>query len=317
MRRNIAGKGRSTVVRMRHWVTVAGLAALVLGCDDDLMARPVDPRPAPKASIDRFSDAAGRLFRRSANPALPGANQAINMDQAPFITHGLGPAGQRVRYYNFDVMPVNPAPIYVLFRDGETQPVAGQPNIVDVIPGDANYSDFWRVVRVTVPQNYVANTITSRAQIVAAGYAMQETTTLVNCPIVPEGSTASQGGGAEGLTRGWYKGQVVFYFNFGEAPLTSTAIGEVPTSPIFVTFNVNPDLPNGGPPSGFRTETGTVQTHNVVATLPGQSGYSPLWAVLPYDNAAFDVVNDLGSAAAARGFPMAAYVNCPIVLVQP
>jgi hypothetical protein len=303
---------------MRHWVTVAGLAALVLGCDDDdLTAPPVDPGSAPKASIDRFSDGAGTLFRRSADPALPGPNQAINMDQAPFITHGLGPAGQRVRYYNFDVMSVDPAPIYVLFRDGETQPVAGQQNIVDVIPGDANYSDFWRVVRVTVPQNYVANTITSRAQIVAAGYALQETTALVNCPIVPEGSTASQGDGADGLTRGWYKGQVVFYFNFGEAPLTTTAIGEVPTSPIFVTFNINADLPNGGPPSGFRTETGTVQTHNVVATLPSQTGYSPLWAVLPYDNAEFDDVHDLGSAAAARGFPLAGYVNCPIVLVEP
>jgi hypothetical protein len=303
---------------MRHWVAVAGLAALVLGCDDDnLTAPPVDPGQAPKASIDRFSDAAATLFRRSAIPELPGPNQPINMDQAPFITHGLGPAGQRVRYYNFDGMPVAPAPIYVLFRDGETQPVAGQQNIVDVIPGDANYSDFWRVVRVTVPQSYVANTITSRAQIVAAGYALLETTTLVNCPIVPEGSTASQGDGADGLTRGWYKGQVVFYFNFGEAPLTTTATGQVPTSPIFVTFNINPDLPDGGPPSGFRAETGTVQTHNVVATLPGQSGYSPLWAVLPYDNAEFEYVRDLGSAVEARGFPLAGYVNCPIVLVQP
>jgi hypothetical protein len=298
-------------------MAVAGLAALVLGCDDDTTTEPVDPGPAPKAIIDRFSDAAGTLFRRSADPALPGPNQAINMDQPPFITHGLGPAGQRVRYYNFDVMPLNPAPIYVLFRDGETQPVAGQQNIVDVIPGDANYSDFWRVVRVTVPRSYVANTITSRAQIVAAGHPMQETTALVNCPIVPEGSTATQGDGADGLTRGWYRGQVVFYFNFGEAPLTTTPAGGVPTSPIFVTFTINPDLPNGGPPSGFRTETGSVQTHNVVATLPGQPSYSPLWAVMPYDNAEFDDVHDLGSAVAARGLPLAGYVNCPIVFIQP
>jgi hypothetical protein len=301
---------------VRHWVTVAGLAALVLGCDDDDMTAPPSD-PAPKASIDRFSDAAGNLFRRSANPALPGPNQPINMDQAPFITHGLGPAGQHVRYYNFDVMPVDPAPIYVLFRTGETQPVAGQQNIVDVIPGDANYSDFWQVVRVTVPASYAANSVTSFAQIVAAGYPMQETTALVNCPIVPEGSTASQGDGADGLTRGWYKGQMVFYFNFGEAALSVTSTGTVPVSPIFVTFNINPDLPNGGASSGFRTETGTVQTHNVVATLPGQPSYSPLWAVLPYDNADFDAVHDLGTASLARGFPLAAHVNCPIVFIQP
>ena len=300
---------------MRHWVTVAGLAALVFGCDDDMTAPPSEP--APKATIDRFSDAAGHLFRRSANAALPGPNQPINVDQAPFITHGLGPAGQHVRYYNFDVMPADPAPIYVLFRAGETQPVAGQQNIVDVIPGDANYSDFWQVVRVTVPASYAANSVTSYAQIVAAGYPMQETTTLLNCPIVPEGSTAIEGDGADGLTRGWYRGQVVFYFNFGEAPLTTTAVGVVPSAPIFVTFNINPDVPDGGPPSGFRTETGTVQTHNVVSFLPGQSGYSPLWAVLPYDNAEFEDVHDFPSAAAARGFPLAGLVNCPIVFIQP
>jgi hypothetical protein len=56
--------------------------------------------------VDRFSDAAGNLFQRSANPDLPAAGAAIDFDQAPFITQGLGPAGQVVRYYNFDVMSV-------------------------------------------------------------------------------------------------------------------------------------------------------------------------------------------------------------------
>ena len=65
------------------------------------------------------------------------------------------------------------------------------------------------------------------------------------------------------------------------------------------------------------SETGSAQTHNVVATLPGQPGYSPLWAVLPYDNAEFAGVHDAASAAAARGFPLAGYVNCPIVFIQP
>jgi hypothetical protein len=214
-------------------------------------------------------------------------------------------------------MPVEPAPIYVLFRAGETQPVSGQLNVVDAIPGDLSYSDFWQVIRVTVPQDYVANTITSRAQIITAGYQMQETTTLVNCPIVPEGSTASEGDGADGLTRGWYRGQVVFYFNFGEAPLTTTSGGEVPRAPIFVTFNINPDQQDGGPPSGFRTEAGTAQTHNVVGAIPGQAGYSPLWLVVPYDNVAFNTVRDLPTAQAAQNFGVAAIVNCPIVFVEP
>lgn len=106
-------------------------------------------------------------------------------------------------------MSTDPAPIYVLFSEGEDQPVPGQLNIVDVIPGDAGYNDFWRVVRVTVPSDYVANTATSLTEIEAADYPMEMTTTLVNCPIVPDGSTAAEGAGADGLTQGWYRGEVV------------------------------------------------------------------------------------------------------------
>lgn len=309
----------SVSTTLKRWTLVAGLAVTVLACnDDDYTTGPTDdPNNAPKASIDRFSDAAGTLFKRSVTATLPAANAPIDMDVAPFVTQGLGPDGRVVRYYNFDVMPEDPAPIYLLYREGEMQPVAGQRNIVDVIPGDPGYSDFWQVVRVTVPKNYVANTVRSRAQIVAAGYPMQETNAVVNCPIVPEGSTADEGDGADGLVRGWYRGQQVFYFNFGEAALTTTAGGSVPTSPIFVTFNTNPDEPNGGPLSGFRTETGTDQTHNVVATLPGQQGYSPLWMVISYDNADFDAVSDLQSAQAATIFGVEGLVNCPIVFVEP
>src|SRR5688500_3875496 len=107
----------------RRWVTVAGLTLLTLACSDDDIAGPGDPDRAPRAHVDRFSDLAGTLFRRSAMPSLPGRDEPIDLDQPPFVTHGLGPSGQRVRYYNFDVMPESPAPIYVLFRQGETQPV--------------------------------------------------------------------------------------------------------------------------------------------------------------------------------------------------
>ena len=123
-----------------------------------------------------------------------------------------------------------------------------------------------------MPADYVANTATSLADIQAAGYETEVTSTLVNCPVVPDGSTADLGGGADGLTRGWYKDQVVFYFSFEEHALMTTPGGEVPLSPIYVTFNINPGEPGGGPPSGFLTETGMSQTHNVVATLPGDAG---------------------------------------------
>ncbi|MDX1744586.1 MAG: hypothetical protein R3324_01500 [Halobacteriales archaeon] len=297
----------------------AVLVSALLACGDDGtgpgVEQPLDPDTAPRATVDRFSRDAGNLFVRTADNGLPAAGEAIDLDVAPFITHGLGPDGEPVSYYNFDVQPTEPAPIFVLFREGSSTPVDGQLNIVDVIPGDEGYNDFWQVVRVTVPEDYVANTVTSLEDIMAEGFSMETTDMLVNCPIVPDGSTGSLGGAADGLTRGWYEDQVVFYFEFGEASLTATGSGAVPTSPIFVTFNVNPDQDGGGPASGFRTEDGSTRTHNVVATVPADAAYSPLWEVLVYDNADFDSVTDLPSAQQATLFGAAGFVNCPVVEV--
>jgi hypothetical protein len=303
-------------------ILAVALTALALAaCDDGATAprAPRDPNTAPHVSVDRFSARAGHLFVRTSGNGLPAANAPIDFGTGPFITEGLGPNGQHVAYYNFDTMPVAPAPILVLFREGENTPVAGQLNIVDVIPGEQGYNDFWRIVRVTVPRDYVANTATSAADVAAAGYPTQQTNMLVNCPIVPEGSTAGLrlGGGSTALIRGWYRNQVVFYFSFDERALQATAAGEVPLSPIYVTFNGNPDQQGGGAASGFRTETGTMQTHNVVGTLPSDAAYSPLWTLTVYDNAAFASVRDLSTARAARAVATGAgLVNCPIVRVQ-
>ena len=308
---------------MKRLMSACALALTVcLGaaCSDDAVTppegpQPLDPGTAPRAVIDRFSDTAGHLFVRSAGGSLPAGGAAINFDQAPFITQGFGPDGQVVRYYNFDVQPTAPAPIWVLFREGSATPVEGQLNIIDAIPGDPGYNDFWQVTKVTVPADYVANTATSIQDLLDAGYAMETTNTIVNCPVVPDGSVASEGSGADGLTQGWYKDQLVFYFNFGEASLTTTGAGMVPTSPILVTFNINPDQPGGGPGSGFMHQGGSIQSHNVIATLPGDAVYSPLWEVFPYDNASFNDVHDLASAQAAPSFGLAATVNCPVVFV--
>jgi hypothetical protein len=284
------------------------------GPDGAAMAK--DPATAPRMPVDRFSDAAGMLMRRSAAPMLPGPDQAIDFDQGPFVTQGLGPRGEKVKYYNFDVQPTIPAPIYVLFRSGESMPLAGQLNIVDVVPGDQGYSDFWQVNKVTVPASYAANTVTSRSEIMAAGFPVEVTQVLVNCPVVPDGSKATLriGGGAAGLVTGWYKGKTIKYLSFEEKSLSGAA---VPTSPIYVAFNVNPSQPGGGPGSGFRTEPGTPQTHNVVATIPSDAGYSPLWSVNVYDNTAFAAVSNLATATAAPQLGAGvANVNCPVVEVK-
>ncbi len=305
----------------RYLLLFLSVGALIFlqSCDDDDDPVSVhDTNTAEKVSVDRFSSTAGHLMVRDASNGLPAANTAVNFDQAPFITKGLGPTGQVVEYYNFDVQPVDPAPIYVLFKEGESVPVSGQLNIINVLPGEAGYNDFWQVFKVTVPSNYKANQVASFDEVAGAGYDIEPTTTIVNCPVVPEGSTASKrlGGGSVALNTGWYKEKIVSYFTFEEKAIIAAG-GDVPTSPIYVCFNINPSETGGGPPSGFKVETGTAQTHNVVATIPSSGSYSPLWVVNAFDNSDFDDVENLSSAQAATSAGSGlATVNCPVVTVQ-
>jgi hypothetical protein len=312
-------------MRLRIFLILATIAfvSILTGCDNDSGPIILNPDTAPEAIIDRFSPEAGTLFVRDATNGLPAADEPIDFDMQPFITKGLGPAGELIQYYNFDVQPQQTAPIFVLFREGEDTPVENQLNIVDVIPGDEHYSDFWHVHFVTVPANYVANNITSLDELMATGYPIERTNIVVNCPVVPDGSTASLrlNDGYSGLTRGWYRDQVVYYFDFSEKMITVDLPPEghpdMPLSDILVTFNINPDQPGGGPPSGFMTEPGTDQTHNVVETLPDDADYSPFWDVDVYDNADFNTVMDFPSAQAATILGTGvALVNCPVVSVD-
>ena len=144
--------------------------------------------------------------------------------------------------------------------------------------------------------------ITDAATLLDAGYKMEQTGALRNMPVVPDKSTARarlNGESAE-LHRAWYQGQVAKFFSFAEAPLAASG-ANVPLSPIYVTFNVNPGAPNGGPGSGFKAEPNSEQTHNVPFTLPGDPGYSPLWLVAVYDNADFPTVHDQGLGAQGQG----------------
>jgi hypothetical protein len=277
---------------------------------------PTDPDKAPIAWVDRFSEKAAHLQLRTPENHLPGANQPVDFDSGPFTTQGLSPkTGKPVRYYNFDVQSKTPAAVYVFYREGENKPVASQLDIIDTLPGDKAYNDFRQVWNVTVPKDYLANTIVDATALKDAGYKMEQTQVLRNMPVVPDKSTAKvrlNGESAE-LHSAWYQGRVARFFSFGEAPLSGNS---VPVSPIYVTFNINPGQPNGGPGSGFKTESGSEQTHNVPATLPGDQGYSPLWLVAVYDNADFPAVHDLPTVVKAKVLaPGVATVNCPIVSV--
>lgn len=218
--------------------------------------------------------------------------------------------GRQTYYYDFgansatnaDQSQVTPAPIYVLVTgfDGEGNPqvVEGQHNIVDVIPGDEGYSDLWQVTFVTVPADYQANTITSAEEVLNSGYEQTVPGVLVNCPIVPAGSTLAEGGN---LTQGWYKGQEVYYFDFAQ--------DTVSTAPIyaFITgFNENnePQFVEG--------------QQNIIDVIPGDEGYSAFWHVNFVQVPADYEANSITSAeeVLAAGFditPSDLVVNCPVI----
>ncbi len=293
------------------------LVVVLLSAGPSSAGAPRDPAAIPLVSVDRFSAAAGHLQVRTATNGLPGPNAPIAFDRAPFITKGFGPKGQPIAYYNFDVQPMQAAPVYAL-RGPDGRAVPGQLLIIDAVPGDPGYSDLHQLVLVTVPPLYRVNSVTSGAAIRSAGWPIEQSTTIINAPVVPAGSTARlrAGGAPTEAHAEWYRGQKAEYLLF-ESMLTGTATGTTPVSPIFVTFNRNPGTPGGGPGSGFKTESGSDQTHNVAATVPGDPGYSPLWQVSVYDNANFAVVRDLASIAHVRVLAAnVATVNCPIVTIR-
>lgn len=290
------------------------------GCGTNDKPLPLDPDRAPRAEVDRFSAAAGIWFVRDGAGALPAAGQPIDFDREPFFRGGFGPDGRQVSFYNFDARPTAPAPIYILYREGADEPVTDQLDVVGVVPGDAGYNDLWQVMRVTVPGDYEANTVTSVAEIEAGPYPVERTATLVNRPIVPEGSSADlrSGDTDPGATPVWYDHQVVFSFRFAESPLSPTVDGEVPLAAQYVAFNSNPGQPAGGPPSGFMTEADSAQTHNVLSVLPADAAYSPLWETAVYDRGDFSAVEDLESAMAAEVLATGAHtLNAPVVAVEP
>ena len=69
-------------------------------------------------------------------------------------------------------------------KEEEETPVEGQLNVIDVIPGDPGYNDFLLMVMVTVPDDYVANTVTSYQEIYEKNYNITSTNIIVNCPVV-------------------------------------------------------------------------------------------------------------------------------------
>ena len=210
-----------------------------------------------------------------------------------------------VSYLDYGPQSNVAVPILAFFQAGSpATPVAGQKNIIDTIPGQPGYSDFWRVFKVLAPSGYLANSIRSMADAVASGYTIERTDIFVNCPVVNPGATI-QGSSATPVS-GWYRNREVFYFDHGA---NSPAHGfVVEDAPIYAFFHAD-----GTPVAGQK---------NVIDARPGDPGYSDLWNVVKVVVSGTYTANSLKDARSilsARDSGQVTletttiYVNCPVV----
>jgi len=153
---------------------------------------------APLVSVDRFSDAAGTLFRRSADPSLPAPGAAFSFDDPRFVVPVTGPGGLRGVCYNLDARPARPHRYYV-FYDTIGNYRIGQFPVIDTVPGDPGYSDIWDIWKVVTPNSFrETNWLRSAAEVEkliadpSSGYVARSTGIFLNGPIVPEGTSASR-----------------------------------------------------------------------------------------------------------------------------
>lgn len=181
--------------------------------------------------------------------------------------------GKAVKYYNFGTNtpldPQDPSRVAVegvwvlttgLNPDGSPIRLEGQHNLFTVIPGDPGYSDLWQPTFVYPPADYQPNSIRSVDELLARGMPMEKQPLLVNCPFVPIGSELADK--ALPIVKGWVRGQLVEYFDFGP---TSAKPGKLYAFVTGFDANGNPQLVPG--------------QHVVFDTSRESQNYSDFWRV--------------------------------------
>ena len=161
--------------------------------------------------------------------------------------------GATVRYYDFGPIKLKPgnklAPIWSV-----TNGTAGQRNVIDTVPGKADYSPLWLVNKVTWVAGKTPRTLTSADAVMNAAAAGQvtitPTATVVNCPVL---------GFGQKRIAGFSGGHVIHYYDLG--PVKVAPGNDV--VPLYAVTN------------------GVAGQHNVTGeTIPkGQTAYPPLWAI--------------------------------------
>jgi hypothetical protein len=173
--------------------------------------------------------------------------------------------GRAVQYWDAGAATPAVSNVCVLYRKGSNTPIPfdQQYPIVDAVVGDAAYSPFRHVIKVTVPASYVANTMTSIADLVNALYLDPAlpvfTYTAWDAPSVDENATLD--GSSEAPMPVWYDGRIAFVFRFADNDvLVNRNTGEVAVSEIIEISRSGEQLAG----------------NTIFSVRKGDQGYSPL-----------------------------------------
>ena len=205
--------------------------------------------------------------------------------------------GQEVSYFDFGPIKLKPgnklAPIWTV-----TNGAAGQHNIIDTVPGKADYSPLWKLNMVTFKDASTPHLLKSKADVDAAVKAgevtVTATNTVVNCPVL---------GFGQKKVAGFSNGHVIHYYDLGPVKV---APGNV-VAPLFTVTN----------PVG-------AQQHNITEEniAPGQTKYPPLWGIIkvtfkagvkPYLITSYAQIKKAQVARQVTITKTPLVVNCPVV----
>ena len=241
---------------------------------------------APLLIVDRFSDAAGSRLRRSVHLDLPGPGQPIDLDAPAFLRTVEGQDGSPQSCYDLDLRSEKPGRFYV-FYDTLNQYIITQFPVIDRAPGDPNYTDMWEIWKVVIPNGQPRDnrirdfeTVQTLVSDPSSGYKAVKTGSLLNAPIVPDGSRASMKAdnraGAVALLYSWYRGRRAPYFYFEQYLLSDS---DAPVSTMRTRTPADPMEQKAGDAAGNSVP--------VVGALPMQPGYSPLMKITGPDGKPF------------------------------
>jgi hypothetical protein len=204
--------------------------------------------------------------------------------------------GQTVTYFDFGPIKLKPgnklAPIWAV-----TNAAAGQHNIIDTVPGQADYSPLWQVSMVTFKQGITPYLLKSKADVDAAqskgDVTVTPTNMVVNCPVL---------GFGQKRIAGFSGGKTIHYYDLGPV---NVAPGNA-VVPLYAPTN------------------GVAGQHNVTGSTiaPGTTDYPPLWNIIKVTwkpgahkrlLTSFAAIQQAKAAGEVTIQKTSLVVNCPLV----